>query len=224
MDVFRRPAPLLRWLLPLFFGLVPVFAATIDVSTTETAVLAHDDTLLFAISASNYGPYADRLAAPSWPEDIFISLLTAPLDSTAQFSAALLSANRQNRLPFGDPLQLAATWFSGERYQGPASIVYGFEHLTDAQSRAFFGSSAAFLELRNLGPDVVLGLPGYTLSQDLNVSLLGGNLTVGAKRLSVPSSDTPEPGSAALLIAAGSLLCLAGVLLKRCCVLTHWPS
>jgi hypothetical protein len=86
-----------------------------------------------------------------------------------------------------------------------------------------FSGSAAVLFLLNIGPTVTVGLPPYTLQQDMNVSLGGGGLSVGARLggvalLDAPmgglarmnsesdSTDAPEPSSGVLLLGGGALL------------------
>jgi hypothetical protein len=84
------------------------------------------------------------------------------------------------------------------------------------------------LTLLNIGPAVTVGLPPYGLQRDINVSLGGGGLSVGAPlgqvslvdpplgRVSLMDSldpldspdppDVPEPGSGLLLLGGGALL------------------
>jgi hypothetical protein len=69
------------------------------------------------------------------------------------------------------------------------------------------------LTLLNTGPALSLGMPPYTLQQDLNVSLGGSGLGVGAQlggvALMADPPDppgVPEPGSGLLLLGGGALL------------------
>jgi hypothetical protein len=105
--------------------------------------------------------------------------------------------------------------FQGAGYGGAVSVLDGSLQLSEALSQQLFGSSAAILTLLNTGPAVTVGLPPYTLQQDMTVSLEGGGLSVGAPLGGVALTDSPdppdppdvpEPGSAVLLPGGGALL------------------
>ena len=71
--------------------------------------------------------------------------------------------------------------FQGSRYSGAVSALEGSLQLSETRSQQLFGSSPAVLILLNTGPALTVGLPPYTLQQDLNVSLGGSGLSVGAR-------------------------------------------
>jgi hypothetical protein len=131
---------------------------------------------------------------------------------------------------FGTPLSFTSGIFQGTGYGGAVSVLDGSLQISEALSQQLFGSSAAVLMLLNTGPAVTVGLPPYGLQRDINVSLGGGGLSVGAPLgqvslvdpplggvalmdsldpLDDPPDDppgVPEPGPAVLLLGGGALL------------------
>ncbi len=115
-------------------------------------------------------------------------------------------------------------------YSGPASVASGSFTLSNALSQQIFAGPEAQLTLIYSGPDITVGLPGYSLKHDLTITLAGGPLSVGALDYGVTLAEAassavtaPEPASGALLIASGILLCLisAGLKLLRRARVTH---
>jgi hypothetical protein len=136
----------------------------------------------------------------------------------AQVEAVLESGDGSISVSFGAPLSFAPGIFAGSRHGGAVSVLQGSLHLSQTLSQQLFGSSPARLILIDTGPAFTVGLPPYTLQQDLNVSLGGGGLSVGAPlggvalvELSDPPGspdppDVPETGSGLLLPGGGALL------------------
>lgn len=191
---------------------LPLGAGTID---STTALLHSGDSLRFEVLAWNFAALAAGFGVEQYPTGVRFVFVSAPVNSTAQFEAALDSGDGAVAAPFGALLSFAPGVFQGSGYSGTVSTLEGSLYLSEALSQQLFGGSAAVLTLRNTGADVTLGLPPYTLAQDLNVSLSGGPLSVGALNGGVTLEDAPEPGSGALLLVGGALLCLLSRVLKR---------
>jgi hypothetical protein len=139
--------------------------------------------------------------------------VSASEESLAQVEAILESGDGSVSVSFGAPLSFIPAMFQGSRYSGPVSTLQGSLHLSETISQQLFGGSPAVLILLNYGPALTVGLPPYTLKQNLNVSLGGGGLSVGAPLGRVAlleasdPSGVPEPGSGLLLLCGGALLC-----------------
>jgi hypothetical protein len=204
---------------------LPLAAGTIDVSDQVSALLGTGDALSFTVPSWNFGINAGELGLPVYPTEVEFTFVSDPADSPARFEVVLESGDDSVSVLFGALLSFVPGTFQGAGYSGAVSALEGSLSLSEALSQQLFGSSAAVLMLLNTGPAVTVGLPPYTLRQDLNVSLGGGGLSVGARLGGVAlidaplggvalmdSSDppdpsaVPEPRSGALLLGGGALL------------------
>ena len=197
----------------MILSVLPLAAGTIDVSTHTSAWLDTGDRLSFTVPSWNFGINAANLGLPQYPTSVGFVFVSAAEDSLAQFEAILESGDGSVSVSFGVPLSFIPAMFQGARYSGAVSALQGSLHLSETLSRQLFGTSPAVLILLNTGPALTVGLPPYyTLKQDLNVSLGGGGLSVGAPLGRVAQleasdpSDVPEPGSGLLLLGAGAVL------------------
>jgi hypothetical protein len=208
----------------LFVGLAlaaALSAKTIDVSSQTTQELQSGDSLVFLFADTSYAQRASSMGMASSPLQIFFNLISAPIASAGQFTAALKSMDGSDSAPFPGSL----TWSNGvvqtSGYSGQASVLSDSLTLSSALSREIFAGSEAELALTYTGPDITVGLPGHSLQHDLTVSLAGGPLSIGAVNSAVslvrrvPVVATPEPGTAALVFAAGLLMCAVSLALKR---------
>jgi hypothetical protein len=66
------------------------------------------------------------------------------------------------------------------RYTGAITAISGSLGLSSAAATQLLGYNAVFLVIRNAGPAFTIGGLPYTISQDMNVSLTGNQLSVGA--------------------------------------------
>jgi hypothetical protein len=194
-------------------AVLPLGAATIDVSTTTTALLHPGDSLRFDFLSWNFSIHALSFGLPAYPTQVGFLFVTAPTDSAAQFDATLESKDGSVSVPLGVPLSFVPGVFRGSLYRGPVATLQGWFHLPETLSQELFGGSAAVLTLRDIGADVTVGLPPYRLRQDLTVSLSGGPLSVGAVSGGVtleqeadPPPQVPEPHSGTLLLGGLALL------------------
>src|ERR1019366_3162007 len=138
----------LRWGLYLAILAVPAMgAATVDVSSETSTVVHTGDTLAFELLTWNYGVNAASFGLPLYPTDVNFELV----------SFASLS--------FGPG------YIQGSGYTGGVSAVQGFLQLSPSLAEALFGGGSAFIDLRNDGPDVTIGLAPYALRQDVYASL-----------------------------------------------------
>ena len=208
-----------RWCgLTVFLVALPLGAGTIDVSAQFSALLDTGNTLSFTVPSWNFSIDAANLGLPVYPTSVGFVFVSLPEDSPGQFEVVLEAGDGSVSVSFGAPLSFVPGTFQGAGYSGAVSALEGSLSLSETLSQQLFGSSAAVLTLLNTGPAVTVGLPPYPLQRDLNVSLGGGGLSVGAPPGGVAlmdSSDppdppdppaTPEPGSGVLLPGGGALL------------------
>jgi hypothetical protein len=199
-------------------------ATTIDVSMQTTQTLQSGDSLEFLFMDSSYAQHASAMGMAASPSQIFFNLISAPLGAfqftTGQFTAGVESADGSASALFPG----LAGWTSGlvqtSEYDGPASVLMGSLTLSSTLSQQIFAGPEAELTLTYAGPDVTLGLPGYSLKNDLRITLAGGGLSVGAMDYGVTMSSgegvaAPEPDPVAMLVATGLLLCAASGALRR---------
>ena len=216
-----------RWYgLAAILSALPLGAGTIDVSAQVSALFDTGDELSITVPSWNFSSHAADFGLPVYPTEVQFTFVSAPEDSPGQFEAVLESGDDSVSVLFG-ALGFVPGMFQGSCYSGAVSVLEGSLHLSETLSQQLFGSSAAVLVLLNTGPSVTVGLPPYTLQQDVNVSLGGGGLSVGAPPggvtltdppLDAPlggfdsspdpadPSDAPEPPSELLLLGGGVLL------------------
>ena len=203
-----------RWCgLAVILVALPLSAGTINVSAQVAALLDTGDALSFTVPASNFGINAGHYGIPVYPTSVGFVFVSAAEDPLAQIAAVLESGDGSVSVSFGAPLSFVPGTFQGSRYSGAVSVLQGSLHLSETLSQQLFGNSPAVLILLNTGPALTVGMPPYTLQQDLNVSLGGGGLSVGAPLGGVALMDsqsdpaaTPEPCSGVLLLGGGALL------------------
>lgn len=210
----------------LLVSLAPLSAGTIvNVSGNSTQQMNTGDTLYFLIS---------NLSLPGEIDSVQFLFATLPLDHTARFAAELTSRDGSVAASFHPVADIPGT-FQGAGYVGPVTVITGDLQLGPKLSPAIFQNTRATLALRNVGPAVSFRLPGYTLPQDLSVTLTSGNYRVGAvpagalyeawqpgagggsfaPLANVAPVAAPEANSGILLLAAGAILCAISALLKR---------
>jgi hypothetical protein len=202
--------------LAVILSALPLAAGTIDVSAQVSALLNTGDALSFTVPSWNFGINAAHYGLPEYPTSVGFVFVMAAEDSLAQVEAVLVSGDGSVSVSFGAPLSFVPAMFQGSAYSGAVSVLEGSLQLSETLSQQLFGSSPAVLTLFNTGPALSLGLPPYTLQQDLNVSLGGSGLGVGARLGGVAlmadppdppdPPDVPEPGSGLLLLGGGALL------------------
>ena len=203
---------------------LPLGAGTINVSAQVAALLDTGDALSFTVPSSNFGIDARSYGLPEYPTAVEFTFVSDPVASPAQFEVVLESGDDSVSAVFGTMLSFAPGTFHGTRYNGSVSVLEGSLQLSETLSQQLFGGSAAVLVLLNTGPALTVGLPPYTLRQDMNVSLGGGGLSVGAQLGGVSlveapplggfapmdsgsdPTSTPEPYSGVLLAGGGALL------------------
>jgi len=185
--------------------------AIVDVSTHTTQQMNPGDTLSFLVS---------NLSLHTVIDSVEFQFISQPLDSSAQFEAELTSRDGSVSIAFPSPLQVSAGIFSGSGYQGAISAISGTLRLPPTLSQQIFQNTRATVVLQDIGPAVTLGLPGYTLPQDMTLSLTSGDTSAGAVTSGAwyqdpPVDDAPESDSGMLVAGAGVLLCACSGLLKR---------
>jgi hypothetical protein len=183
---------------------LPLAAGTIDVSTYASTVFGTGDELSFTVPSWSFSFNAENFGLPVYPTAVEFTFASAVQDSPGQFEAVLESGDGSVSVSFA-PLSFVPATFEGTNYQGAVSVLEGSVQLSETLSQQLFGSSAAVLMLLNAGPDVTVGLPPYTLQQDMTVSLGGGGLSVGARLSGVSLVDAPLGGLALMDAPLGGL-------------------
>jgi hypothetical protein len=195
-------------------------AAPIVVSLQSALLLQSGDSLTFLFSDSSYARQASTMGIATSPSQIFFNLISAPVDSAGQFTAEVESADGSVSALFSGPLGWVSSVVQMSGYDGQASVLMGNLMLSSTLSQELFAESQAELTLTYAGPDVTVGLPGYSLENDLTISLASVSLSVGAMNYGVTLSSgqgviVPEPNGVAMLFATGVLLCAVSGALKR---------
>jgi hypothetical protein len=195
-------------------------ATTIDVSLQPSQLLQSGDSLTFLFTDTSYAQHAAAMGMATSPSQIFFNLISAPVGSAGQFTAGVESADGSASDVFPELLGWTSGMVQLSGYDGAASVVMGSVTLSTTLSQQIFAGSEAELTLTYAGPDVTVGLPGYSLKNDVTITLAGGGLSVGAMDYGVTlTSDegviAPEPDPVAMLITTGVLLCAASGAIKR---------
>lgn len=168
------------------------------------------DTLYFLIS---------NLSLHSNLNSVEFQFVSETLVPGAQFEAELTSRDGVVAVDFPS-VRIGNGIFTGAGYQGVVSTISGTVGLAAGTSSAVFQDTRATLVLRNRGPLVTLGLPGYRLPQAVMVSLSAGPMSAGAvvngaQYQDPPPPAVPEAGTGLQMVGGGVLLCLLGRALKR---------
>ena len=186
-----------RWFgLAVILSVLPLGAGTIDVSTQTSVLLDTGDALSFTVPSWNFGITAAKFGLAEYPTRVGFIFASVPEGSPGQFEVVLESGDGSVSVSLGAPLSFTTGIFQGAGYSGAVSVLDGSLLLSEALSQQLFGNSAAVLMLLNTGPAVTVGLPPYSLQQDMNVSLGGGGLSVGARLGRVSLMDPPLGGAA----------------------------
>jgi hypothetical protein len=202
-------------------------ASTIDASMQSSQLLQTGDCLEFLFSGSSYARSAAGLGLATYPGSIHFTFASMPLSVAGQFTAEVQSSDGLISAAFSGPIGWAGGYAQNSGYSGPISAVEGTLSLSNELSQAVFSQSTAELILSYTGPDVLVGMQGNNLRQDLTVSLSNGPLSIGGMVYSVAlqnngsaavtsgeSTNAPEPDSALLLLGAGLGLCVAARVMK----------
>lgn len=182
----------------------------VDVSAATTQVLNPTDKLLFTVMAANYSAQASRRGLSSLPSLVSFQFVSMPEPAPGEFTAWWQAADGSLVAAFPGTL----SWLTGQiqsfGYTGPVSVLYGSMALTSTAAAEMFAGGSATLVLENEGGPITVGLPPYTLGQDLTVTFstrglgVAGQVT-GEQYLDPP--PVPEPPSGLILLAVGVGLC-----------------
>ena len=173
----------------------------VDVTAQVSQQMNPGDTLYFQISNLSLQNVTG----------VQFQFVSAPLDSTLDFTAELTSRDGATRIPF-PALAIGSGSLAASGYQGRISSISGALPLPPGLSSAVFRNTRATLVLHDVTSTATFGLPGYTLPQDMLVSLGSGTSSAGAFVAAVQYEDpppTPECGSVVLM--AFGLLVLAAL-------------
>ncbi len=217
---------------------LPLTAGTIDASDLTYTPLHHGAKVIVDFAVWNYG-ISNRGYLP-YPTGIQLNLVTAEPgaaptaapESSGEyyedyvFSAYLESLDGSISVPLADPiaallglgtgrlLLTPGTFASGSSDPIGIGVLYGSVNLSQDAAAALFGPDlAARFVLRNLGPDLVLGIgPGYTIRNSVSEpGLIGaGPASVGGLTSRVTVAN-PEPGTWLLAACAVTLLAVSSL-------------
>ena len=190
----------------------------VDVSATGAQWLNPTDKLLFTVAASNYSQQAARWGLSSYPNRISFQFLSIPEPGPGEFTAWWQTPGGELLAAFPGTLSWSSGRIQSSAYTGPVSVLYGSLQLSAATAAALIGNSAV-LVLENEGGPVRVGLPPYTLGEDLFVGVSAGGFGTSAVVARVqyldPPPPVPEPPSGAMLALAGIMLCCASRVMNR---------
>jgi hypothetical protein len=203
------------------FRLVSMLAATVCTASAGTLVDASSATMQSMGQGDALQFMISNLSVPSVAAVSF-QFVTVPLTelTNAQFAAELISADGTVSAAFTGPLTISAGSMWSSQYQGPITVIGGSLQLPPTLSSNIFQNTRATLILYDLSGRETVGVPGYTLAQDLFVGLTSGRKSAGAVVSKVLYQDplqanVPEPDSGMLVGGAGLLLCAFLGQLKR---------
>jgi hypothetical protein len=181
----------------------------VDVTNSTSQWLYTGDKLLFTISDWSYEAHAANLGVSPHPAYAAFDLLSLPQAAGGNFAAWWEAADGSVVAGFPSTLSWLAGRYQSSVYTGPVSVLYGSMYLPQRD--------AAVLVVENLGGPVHIGMPQYTLAQDLTVSFSGGGFGASGivTRVQYLDPPVPEPASAGILLAAGVGLCVAARIMNR---------
>ena len=209
------------WLpIVLVFATTSLRSSTINVTGDTFALLQTGDELLVQFNIQNYEFNARRYGAPALPQKRGSTLCDGTIHFRGPIRGQPSFNERVDCAAVRGTLEFLARGLSRLGVSGSGIDSHREHGLSSQTASALFPGANATLDLRNLGGDVQLGLPPYTLAQDFNLSLDGGPISVGARITSVKlarasSSPVPEPNSGPLMVGGGAILCLLARLLGR---------
>jgi len=194
-------------------------------SAHAATILQTGDSLAFPISDRGFVFNSLRTGGPAAPTGVSFVFTTEPLTGSTLFDATLESRDGSVSVSLGAGLSFQPGSFQGTYYSGPASVLFGRITLPETVSSQLFAGNQAVLVLQNIGPAITLGLSSYTLAQELDVSLSGTNLSVGALGMGAALTSygsngnlpepAPEPPSGLICAVVGGLFIAAGRVLKH---------
>ena len=150
-----------------------------DVSSNTSTLISSGDTLSFQVLSGNFAGTALSFGQSIYPDTVSFSLVTAAVVGAGTFAASLQSSGGDVSVALDHPIGFTPGIISKSGYSGAVSTLNGYLTLSPTLSERLF-SSLPELVLTYSGPDLTLGLDSYTLRQEMQVSLGGGPLAVGA--------------------------------------------
>jgi hypothetical protein len=190
----------------------------VDVSAAGSQLLNPTDRLLFTVLSSNYSKQAARWGFSSYPSSISFQFFSVPGPGAGEFSAWWQTPDGELLAGFPGTLSWSTGWIQTSAYTGPISVLHGSMSLSSIMAAELAGNSAVLVLENKAGP-MNVGLPPYTLGEDLLVSLSTGGFGTGGVVTRVqyldPPAPAPEPSSGLILVAAGLTLCCISRAMNR---------
>ena len=187
--------------------------------------------MFFTVSSYSFGVNAAGLGIDSPPTNVSFDFVSAVGALGAQFDATLESRDGTVTAAFPQVSTFEGGQFQGTYYSGSVAVLDRSMNLSSAISEQIFAGSAAVLELTDIGPGVTLGLPPYTLAEDLTLCMSAQGFSDGGPTVAVRMDDdpsgAPEPDSRLLLALGASLLVVAKRFRRafgKCVFANRWGS
>jgi hypothetical protein len=204
------------WLLGVVVALLgaslPLTASPVNVAYQTSAAMNTDDALFFTLDTSTFAQAASNEGLPTLPGVVSFRFITGSPVPSGLWAALLETPSGSQIAVFPNFMEFETAQYLSADYSGLIGEINGSLPLSSAESQ-HLGDLSVVLVLLNLGSTVTVGLPPYSIADDLTVSLSGGRVStdaiVGGVTLADPAPPgVPEPGSG-WLFAAGAALCWA---------------
>ena len=183
-------------------------APPVDVSKDTGQWLNPQDALLFTVSEYSYEVNAAQRGLSVFPTHITFEFMSEQEIAPGDFTASLESRDGSVEVDFPGTFSWLPGRFQSSSYTGPVSVLYGSMALSPAMAAELFGETSAVLVLENEGGAVNVGLPPYTLGQDLSVSFSSSGFGVSGPVTAVRYKDpppAPEPCYSGVLAVLGAV-------------------
>jgi len=179
----------------------------VDVSKDTSQLLNQQDKLLFTVSEYSYEANAAMRGLSALPTHITFEFISEQEAVPGDFTAWLESRDGSVEIEFPSTFSWLPGQFQSSGYTGPVSVLYGSTDLSSTMAAELFGTTSAVLVLENEGGEADVGLPPYTLGQDLSVSFSSSGFGVSGPvtgvRYQDPPAGVPEPCYGRVLAVLG---------------------
>jgi hypothetical protein len=190
----------------------PLTAGPINVTDQTDAAMNTDDALFFSLDTSSFAEATSNEGLPTLPGVVSFRFITGSPAPSGLWAALLETSGGSQIAVFPNFMEFETAQYLSADYSGLIGEINGSLPLSSAESRQL-GDLSVVLVLLNLGSNVTVGLPPYSIADDLTVSLSGGRVSTIAIVDGVTIADPSPPGvpepASGWLFAAGAALCWA---------------
>jgi hypothetical protein len=171
------------------------------------------------VSEWSYQVNALKRSLPIYPTQVTFDFISQLQVNPGDFTAWWESAGGSLAIAFPGTFSWVSGRFQSSGYTGPVSVLYGSMSLSPAAAAELFSGASGILVLENEGQPVQVGLPLYTLEQDLSVSFSGSDMGVSGPVSDVRYQDPPatvsEPNYGWIFAIFGVFFCSTAGVSKR---------